>query len=168
LPKDSGTVSDVNAREVAPGMAEQIARRMHEVGIDGIGQLATRARVTTDGLKPLLRGERRNYQRRLTGPVCRALGWPHDAIDRLMRGEPPGDEAVTAAQSSAGTPSATSTPGMVPLDTARLIEVLPELAQALSAQLDAATALVAALLQLQPAPPPTPLPGRRPPDHRRP
>lgn len=72
-----------------PALAEAIDARMAELGIAGPSALAKAAGVTVAGIRPLRQGRRKNYQSRLTGPVCRALGWTPDSIDRILRGEDP-------------------------------------------------------------------------------
>lgn len=75
-------------RETVAGMAEAIDARRQELGIASIAEFERRTGITREGLKPLLAGERRRYQDRLKWPVCAALGWTADSIDRLLRGEP--------------------------------------------------------------------------------
>lgn len=79
-------MSDVT-RDTVPGMAEAIAKRMRQRKLTP-SSLAERTGLTQQGLAPLRRGERRNYQDRLKLPVADALGWTPDSIDRLLRGEP--------------------------------------------------------------------------------
>lgn len=76
-------------REIVPGMAEAIERRMVELGIEGPSDLVNRTGLTYQGLLDLRRGRRKRYQARLTVPVTRVLGWSPDSIDRLLRGEEP-------------------------------------------------------------------------------
>jgi hypothetical protein len=78
-----------NARELVPALAQQVERRMNELEIDGISALAKVTGVTVQGLQPLLRGERRDYRKNLTGPVCRAFGWSPDSIKRILAGGEP-------------------------------------------------------------------------------
>lgn len=59
-------------REIVPGLAEAISRRRRQLGMD-VADLVQETGLTRPGLAPLLRGERRNYQDRLTLAVCRAL-----------------------------------------------------------------------------------------------
>jgi hypothetical protein len=75
--------------EIVPALAEHVARRMFELGIDGLSALAQETDLTVQGLQPLLRGERRKYQARLTNPVCRVFGWSQDSIGRIMDGGEP-------------------------------------------------------------------------------
>lgn len=51
--------------------------------------LARRAGLSLQAVKNLRNGEIRDYQDRLTVPVCRELGWSSDSIGRLLRGEDP-------------------------------------------------------------------------------
>lgn len=74
--------------DVVKELAEAIDQRRAELGMD-VQALSDASGVTRQGLAPLLAGERRRYQDRLKFPVCRALGWSPDSIDRLLRGEPP-------------------------------------------------------------------------------
>ncbi len=76
-------------KEVVGNLAEHMAARMAELGIDSVSELAKLAGVSREGLVPMVRGVRKQYQRRLTRPVCDALGWSHDSIERLLAGEPP-------------------------------------------------------------------------------
>lgn len=76
--------------DVVPGMAEAIERRMIERGLSP-SQFAAAAGVTYQGLLPLRRGERKRYQTKLKLGAARALGWPADAVDRLLAGEVPGE-----------------------------------------------------------------------------
>lgn len=75
------------ADEVVPGMAEAVEARRKELGLSPV-ELARQAGVSMAGLGPIRKGYRRAYQERLTRPVCRALRWTDDSIDRLLRGEP--------------------------------------------------------------------------------
>lgn len=50
---------------------------------------AAAAGVTPQGLAPLRRGERKQYQVKLKVGAARALRWSEDSIDRLLRGEEP-------------------------------------------------------------------------------
>lgn len=75
-------------RERVPGLAEAIKERRIQLNILSVSDLARAANVTLEGLRPLVAGERRKYQDRLKWPVCEALKWTPDSIDRLLRGEP--------------------------------------------------------------------------------
>lgn len=74
--------------DIVPGMAEAIARRMRELGLRP-GSFALAAGVTAQGLTPVRRGYRRDYQDKVRYGVAAALRWEPDALERLMRGEPP-------------------------------------------------------------------------------
>ncbi len=89
LAKKVVTVPDVNGKEIVGNLAEHMAARMAELGIDSVSELAKLAGVSREGLVPMVRGVRKQYQRRLTRPVCDALGWSHDSIERLLAGDPP-------------------------------------------------------------------------------
>jgi DNA-binding XRE family transcriptional regulator len=69
-------------------MAEAIEARAMELGLTP-GTFAESAGVTRQGLAPIRRGYRRQYQAKLKLGVARALAWPPDAIDRLMAGDDP-------------------------------------------------------------------------------
>jgi hypothetical protein len=70
-------------------IAAIIRARRIEVGLDTIQALVDATGLTRQGLQPLLRGEVKGYQDRLKIPVCRALGWTPDSIDRLLAGDDP-------------------------------------------------------------------------------
>lgn len=74
--------------EVVPELADAIESRRKELGLTP-GQLAQAAGVSAEGLMPLRKGYRKQYQDRLTLAVCRVLGWSADSIDRLLDGEAP-------------------------------------------------------------------------------
>lgn len=76
-------------REVVPELAAHIEARMLELKIDSVAELARLTGLTPEGLTPLLRGVRKAYQRRLTRPVCDALGWTHDSIAHILAGGQP-------------------------------------------------------------------------------
>lgn len=80
-------VYDVGVTTV-DGMAELIEARRRALGLT-VQDLIEQTGLTRPGLAPLLRGERRRYQERLTLPVCRVLKWTPDSIDRLLAGGPP-------------------------------------------------------------------------------
>jgi transcriptional regulator with XRE-family HTH domain len=69
-------------------LADAIEHRRVELGLSP-SEFAEATGVTMEGLRRLRRGEVRRYQQRLTGPVCRILGWTPDSIDRLLSGQPP-------------------------------------------------------------------------------
>jgi transcriptional regulator with XRE-family HTH domain len=66
-------------------LSDAIEQRRLELGLS-VQDLANQTGLTREGLRPLLRGERRKYQDRLKLPVCRVLGWSPDSIDRLLAG----------------------------------------------------------------------------------
>lgn len=74
--------------EVVPALRDAVEKRRKELGL-GPGALAEAAGVTNEGLMPLRRGYRKQYQERLTAGVCRALGWTTDSIDRILAGGQP-------------------------------------------------------------------------------
>lgn len=78
----------VQPREIVPTLAEAIETRRKELGLD-VADLVTMSGLTRPGLAPLLRGERRAYQDRLTLPICRVLRWRPDSIHRLLDGQSP-------------------------------------------------------------------------------
>jgi hypothetical protein len=91
---DSATVprmnrTDQGTAEVVQALADHVSRRMFELGINGPSALARETELTVQGLQPLIRGERRKYQARLTNPVCRVFGWTPDSIDRILAGGEP-------------------------------------------------------------------------------
>lgn len=69
-------------------MAQTIEARRHALGLT-VQDLVEQTGLTRPGLAPLLRGERRRYQERLTLPVCRVLRWTPDSIERLLAGGTP-------------------------------------------------------------------------------
>lgn len=73
--------------EVVPGLAAAIEARMTELRIDATA-LAERSGLSLQVLKQVRSGYRKEYQNRLKWPLCDALGWTPDSIDRLLRGEP--------------------------------------------------------------------------------
>lgn len=94
-------VDDVaKKREIIDGMAEALEARRIALNMN-VEALCDASGVTRQGLRPLLAGERRAYQERLTMPVCRALQWTPDSIARLMRGE----QAAPVSQLGGGDPS---------------------------------------------------------------
>ena len=84
-----GSVYDINGpTEHNAALAEAIEKRRRALGLTVTG-LVTKAGVTAEGLRPLRRGDVRSYQERLTVPVCRALEWSPDSIDRILAGLEP-------------------------------------------------------------------------------
>jgi len=69
-------------------LSDAIESRMTQLGI-GPSELAERAGVSLPGLAPLRRGDRKNYQTRLTAPVEDALKWPHGTIHAILDGADP-------------------------------------------------------------------------------
>lgn len=94
---------DAMSVDIVPALKEHIAKRCKDLGLSPT-EFARAAGVTTQGLVPLRRGERRAYQVRLTGPVCRALQWRSDSIDRILAGKKP-IKMPRAASSDTGTVS---------------------------------------------------------------
>lgn len=80
-------------RESVPGMAEAIERRRLDLGLTK-GELAERAEVTRQGLDPVRRGERRDYNDRTIIGVARALRWEVDWYARLCDGREPVEATV--------------------------------------------------------------------------
>jgi hypothetical protein len=70
------------------GMAVTIEARRLALGLT-VQDLIEQTGLTRPGLTPLLRGERRKYQERLTLPICRVLKWTPDSIERLLAGDEP-------------------------------------------------------------------------------
>lgn len=81
-------MAEERSTEVVPGMAEAIEARLQELRLRP-GRFAELAGVTLQGLVPIRRGYRRNYQDKVKFGVASALQWPPDAIDRLMDGQAP-------------------------------------------------------------------------------
>lgn len=80
--------------EVVPGLAEAVEQRMAQLGLTPTTFAAATGRpgekpLTTQGLAPIRKGYRRDYQAKLKLGVCHALRWTPDSVDRLLRGEPP-------------------------------------------------------------------------------
>lgn len=69
-------------------LAGAIEARRKELGLD-VQALVDLTGLTRQGLQPLLRGERKRYQDRLKLPLCQALDWTPDSIDRLLAGLEP-------------------------------------------------------------------------------
>jgi transcriptional regulator with XRE-family HTH domain len=114
---------------VNPKLAAAIEARRKELGLS-VQDIATQAGVTRQGLRPLLKGEERDYQDRLKFPVCRVLGWTNDSIDRILRGGEPvinGGGVVT----------------LLPLPGER--SPIPDIVATLVRQMDELTQLVEAL-----------------------
>ena len=91
-------VSMADADGTVDGMAAKIEARRLALGLT-VQDLIERTGLTRPGLAPLLRGDRRKYQERLTLPVCKALRWTPDSIERLLAGLDPAElelESVTS------------------------------------------------------------------------
>lgn len=69
-------------------LRDSVEARRKELGLSPT-KLAEAAGVTLQGLAPIRRGEVRRYQERLTGPLCAALGWTPDLIERILAGDEP-------------------------------------------------------------------------------
>lgn len=77
-----------NPTPEVPALKHAIEQRMAELGLSPT-DLVDATGVTYQGLLHLRQGRRKNYQRRLTGPVCAAFGWTPDSIDRILSGGKP-------------------------------------------------------------------------------
>ena len=86
---------DVSGERIVPELADAIEGRRRQLGLS-VGQLARAADLTTEGLRPLRRGEARDYQERTVLNLCRALKWTPDSIDRVLRGESPVEDGDAA------------------------------------------------------------------------
>jgi hypothetical protein len=69
-----------------PGMADAIEERRVARQLSP-GDFARAADLTPQGLVPVRRGQRREYQAKVRHGVARALAWPLDWYDRLLAGE---------------------------------------------------------------------------------
>lgn len=76
------------AEETVPGMKEAIDARRAQRHLSP-GEFATAAGLTEQGLAPVRRGDRRNYQDKVRRGVAVALAWPLDWYDRILAGENP-------------------------------------------------------------------------------
>lgn len=74
------------SEEVVPGMAEAIEGRREQLHLSP-GDFAHSAGLTAQGLAPVRRGYRRQYQAKVRNGVARALRWPTDWYSRLIDGE---------------------------------------------------------------------------------
>lgn len=74
--------------EVNERLRELVEARRKELGLTPT-KLAEATGLTTQGLMPIRRGEVKRYQERLTGPLCAALGWTADSVDRILAGGDP-------------------------------------------------------------------------------
>jgi hypothetical protein len=108
--------------QTSPKLAAMLDARIAERGYLTITSFARAAGVTAQGLQPLRRGEIRDYQPRLTAPVCKLLGWTPDSIARMMAGEDPVELEPVSAGGAA--------------DVAAAVEELRRTTEALAARLD--------------------------------
>lgn len=69
-------------------LARCIEERMAELDLTPT-DLARETGLTLQALANVRKGLRRNYQRRLTMPLTRVLGWSPDSIQRAMNGQSP-------------------------------------------------------------------------------
>ena len=76
------------AEDEVPGMKEAIDARRAQRHLSP-GQFAVAAGLTEQGLAPVRRGARRNYQDKVRRGVAVALAWPLDWYDRILAGENP-------------------------------------------------------------------------------
>lgn len=83
-----GDSDAVTKYEVVELLRDRIEERRRQLGLDPQAFVEATG-LTRGGLDPLRKGYRKQYQERLTIPVCRVLGWTPDSIDRLLRGEEP-------------------------------------------------------------------------------
>jgi hypothetical protein len=92
--------------EICTALAEHIQQRMDELDLDPT-KLAAASGLSLPGLANVRKGYRRAYQKRLTIPLCRALKWTPDSIDRILAGgepivmdatTPSEDELMTSAE----------------------------------------------------------------------
>lgn len=67
-------------------MSQAIKQRMLELGLSPV-EFSRRAKVTLQGLAPVRKGRRRNYETQTIVGVARGLQWPLDWYDRLQAGE---------------------------------------------------------------------------------
>lgn len=74
--------------EIDERLRDYIESRRKELGLSPT-KLSDVSGVTVQGLAPIRRGEIRRYQQRLTGPLCAALGWTSDSIERILTGGDP-------------------------------------------------------------------------------
>src|SRR5690606_26458124 len=74
-------------------VGEAVRERREELGIPQ-AELARRANVSESTIRVLETARRTNYRRANLRAICRALGWPDDAIDRIRAGRPPDEELV--------------------------------------------------------------------------
>lgn len=122
--------------EVVPALRDAVEQRRKALGL-GPGALAEAAGVTNEGLMPLRKGYRKQYQERLTAGVCRALGWTTDSIDRILAG----DQPVLADQQAGGRVEVLEEQiSSLLVEVARLARVVRQQGEQLAALTDAVTA----------------------------
>lgn len=83
-------------------LRDRIEARITERGFLTYDAFAAACGLTPQGLARLRKGEVRRYQKRLTVPVCDVLGWSHDSIERMMRGEEPIEVSPSPPSSAEG------------------------------------------------------------------
>lgn len=86
---DFCTVPPVPDYPEVPDLKDEVEKAMERCNLAGASALAAATGLTVQGLAPLLRGDRRRYQKRLTWPVCDAFGWTRDSIGRILDGDKP-------------------------------------------------------------------------------
>lgn len=74
--------------QISAHLAACIEARMEELGLSPT-DLAEASGLTLQALGNVRKGLRRKYQRRLTGPLTKALGWSSDSIRLALDGEQP-------------------------------------------------------------------------------
>jgi hypothetical protein len=72
--------------ELVPGMAEAVEGRRRQRRLSP-SAFADAAGVTVQGLAPVRKGVRRDYQDKIRHGVAAALQWPSNWYDRLLAGE---------------------------------------------------------------------------------
>lgn len=68
-------------------VAQRVNERMEELGLSQT-RLASQAEVSQRLLRELRAGEQRDYRASGLSRIATALGWPHDAFQRLRYGGP--------------------------------------------------------------------------------
>lgn len=86
----------------------EIRRRRLELGWTQ-QRLATEAGISVATLRKLESGTQAAYRQLTVVPLCRALGWPPNALDGLTPDSP--DSADSPDSETAPSPSTTDTPG---------------------------------------------------------
>lgn len=77
-----------DAPKISKHLAKHVEQRRVELGYTPT-TLAEATGLSLQAIKNVRRGEVRQYQERLTGPLTRALGWSRDSIDLLLAGKRP-------------------------------------------------------------------------------